>query len=69
MANMSLTLFVKMKFSQKFLHTITDGTICKGEFTVNSEIFARVLFARKFANAKFRANKSITKWQNHSVVN
>ena len=51
------------------VHTTTDGTGCKGEFTVNSEIFARVLFTRNFANAKLSANKTITKWQNHFVVN
>ena len=36
--------------------------------TVNSEIFARTLFSRNFAYAKFRENKTLTKWQNHSVV-
>ena len=36
--------------------------------TVNSEIFARTLFSRNFANAKFRENKTLAKWQNHSVV-
>ena len=35
---------------------------------VNSEIFARTLFSRKFAYAKFRENKTQAKWQNHSVV-
>ena len=29
--------------------------------TVNSEIFARVLFSRNFANAKFHENKILTK--------
>ena len=36
-----------------------------GTGTVNSEIFARVLFSR---NAKFRENKFLTNWRNHSVV-
>ena len=35
--------------------------------TVNSEIFARVLFSRNFAYAKFRENKILAKWRNHSV--
>ena len=35
--------------------------------TVNSEIFARVSFSRNFANAKFRENKILAKWRNHSV--
>ena len=30
--------------------------------TVNSEIFARTLFSRNFAYAKFRENKTLTKW-------
>ena len=36
--------------------------------TINSEIFARVLFSRNFAYAKFRENKILEKWRNHSVV-
>ena len=36
--------------------------------TVNSEIFARVLFSRNFAYAKFRENKILTNWKNHSIV-
>ena len=36
--------------------------------TVNSEIFARTLFSRNFAYAKFRENKTLERWQNHSVV-
>ena len=37
--------------------------------TVNSEIFARVLFSRNFAYAaKFRENKTLAKWRNHSVI-
>ena len=38
------------------------------EITVNSEIFVRVLFSRNFVSAKFRENKTLTKWWNHSVV-
>ena len=37
-------------------------------FTVNSEIFAMVLFSRNFAAAKFRENKSLAKWRNHCTV-
>ena len=36
--------------------------------TVNPEIFARVLFSRNFAYAKFSENKILAKWRNHSVV-
>ena len=36
--------------------------------TVNSEIFARVSFSRNFAYAKFRENKILAKWRNHSIV-
>ena len=32
-------------------------------FTVNSEIFARVIFSRNFAYAKFRENKALARWQ------
>ena len=35
---------------------------------MNSEIFTRVLFSRNFAYAKFRENKILMKWRNHSVV-
>ena len=37
-------------------------------YTVNSEYFARVLFLRNFAYAKFRGNNTLAKWQNHSAV-
>ena len=36
--------------------------------TVNSEIFARTLFSRNFAYAKFREKKTLAKCQNHSIV-
>ena len=38
--------------------------------TVNTEIFARTLFSRNFAYAKFRENKTreMAKSVNHSVV-
>ena len=36
--------------------------------TVNSEFSARTLFSRNFAYAKFCENKTLAKWQNHSVV-
>ena len=35
---------------------------------VNSENFARTLFSRNFAYAKFRENKTLAKWQNHFFV-
>ena len=35
---------------------------------VNSEIFARVLFSRNLAYAKFREIKALAKWHNRSVV-
>ena len=35
--------------------------------TVKSEIFARALFSRNLAYVKFRENKTLAKWQNHSV--
>ena len=38
------------------------------ENTVNFEIFARVLFLRSFADAKFCEHKTPEKWQNHSVI-
>ena len=37
-------------------------------FTINSKIFARVLFFRNFAYAKFRENEILANWRNHSVV-
>ena len=36
--------------------------------TLNSEIFARVIFLQNFENAKFRENENIAKWINHSAV-
>ena len=36
--------------------------------TVNSEIFARTLFSRDFAYAKFRENKILAKGPNDSVI-
>ena len=36
-------------------------------YTVNSEIFARVLFSRNFAYARFRVNTIFAKLRNHSV--
>ena len=34
-------------------------------FTVNSEIFARVLFSRNFGYTKFHENKILAKCRNH----
>ena len=38
------------------------------QHTVNSEIFAKVLFLGNFANAKFLENKILAKWRNYPVV-
>ena len=35
--------------------------------TVNSEIFARVIFSQKFADTKFREFTTLTRKQNHHV--
>ena len=35
--------------------------------TVNLKIFARILFSQNFAYAKFRENKILLKWRDHSV--
>ena len=32
-----------------------------GQYTVNSEIFVKVLFSQNFAYAKFRENKTLAK--------
>ena len=37
--------------------------------TVNSDIFARGLFSRNFADAKIRENKTLAKWRNGKMVN
>ena len=36
--------------------------------TVISEVFARILFSRNFAYAKFRENKILAKWRNYTVI-
>ena len=36
--------------------------------TVNSEILASVLFSQNFTLGKFRENKILGQWQDHSVV-
>ena len=36
--------------------------------TINSETSARVVFSQNFAYAKFRENKILAKWRNHSIV-
>ena len=45
---------------------LKDSTKARSLPTVNSEIFARILFSRDFAYAKFRENKIFEKWRNHS---
>ena len=54
-------LYAKLNILPCILHTVMDI------ITVNSEIFARVLFSRNFAYAKFRENKILMKWRYHSV--
>ena len=41
---------------------------CILKHTVNSEIFARVLFSRNFAGAKFREKKTLAKWRYNFAV-
>ena len=50
--------------------TVIDGVVQGKLFTatVNFEVFTRTLFSRNFAYAKFPENKTLAKWQNHSVV-
>ena len=43
--------------------TISDRLSFRMFATVISEIFARTLFSRNLAYAKFRENKTLTKWQ------
>ena len=45
-----------------------DRLIHPRSTSVNSEIFARALFSRNFALAKFRENKILTHWQSHYAV-
>ena len=51
-----------------YIEVVTAVVVSQGASTVNSEIFARTLFSRNFAYAKFRENKTFAKRQNHSVV-
>ena len=46
----------------------TSHCVSGPENTVTSEIFARVLFSRNFAYAKFRENNILANWRNHSVI-
>ena len=39
-----------------------------GSITINTEISARVLISRNFADAEFRENKTLAKRRNHPVV-
>ena len=50
------------------LYPLLSILLSKVGITVNLEIFARVLFSRDFAYAKFRENKILAKWRNYSVV-
>ena len=53
---------MKTKIAVNICHETRMQTV------VNSEISTRTLFLRNFAYAKFRENKTLMKWQNHSVV-
>ena len=63
--------FCKFLYHNLFLSPVFDDTeteVVPIPFTVNSDIFARVSLSRNFAYAKFRANKTLEKWRNYSVV-
>ena len=62
-SKLPLWLFLAVPFMNANNHWL--GSICT---TVNPEIFARILFSRNFAYAKFRENKILAKWRNHFVV-
>ena len=51
-----------------FLLFITYNALRTKCHAENSEFFASVLISRNFAHAKFRENKTLAKWRNHSVV-
>ena len=61
------TVLVKLR---QFIHCIEHFHLTEKSkgITVNSKIFARTLFSRNFAYAKFRGNKTPANWQNYSVV-
>ena len=54
-------------FDKKYAHNvpIKSNTV---DITVDSKIFAMVLFSQNFAYAKFCENKALIKWRDHSVV-
>ena len=59
---------MKQLLNLKSGHAKLVRRYCKfGNFR-ESFIFARVLFSRNFAYAKFRENKILTNWRNHSVI-
>ena len=62
-----MSKFVAEKTNKQLLRGRFSGSTTEGQITVNSEIFARVLFSRNFAYAKFHENKILAKWSNHSV--
>ena len=62
---------MKVLGSVVFMNTVTTSRnleLRSDIYTVNSDIFAKVLFSRNFAYAKFRENKVLAKSRNHSVV-
>ena len=77
-----LSLLVKEQISVSFLWWLVDITLLAQSYhqsllhrlaknenkLVNSEIFARILFSRNFAYAKFRESKTLVRWWYHSVV-
>ena len=56
-------LFAKLNMQQM---TLADKQYHR--HTVNSEIFARILFSQNFAYARFCENKTIAKWRDHSAI-
>ena len=56
-------LYVTVRIQREELYTSDTN-----ESSVNSEIFARVLFSRNFAYAEFRENKILEKWRNYSLL-
>ena len=65
---MSSVFFVHIwsNFQRVNSNLIADPCIAVSDL-VNPEILARTLFSRNFAYTKFRENKTLAKWQNHSV--
>ena len=63
---MVLRVCVHVKFKPTCSYTEASYNLGNLGITVNSEIFARTLFSRNFAYAKFHENKPLAKWLNYS---